>query len=244
MLVIGTEFEVADGETRQERVSADRFSGVVDQLTPATSYHVHVTASNTLGESQPSTALTVTTDEEVPEGPPMAVTASSVTSRSFTLTWTAPAPRLQNGVIHSYVVTIDSGRSLNRTVVSSGSNEYTATGLRPNTNHVVYIQAVNSQGSGPPNPSISVKTSEDVPEEAPLNVACVAISSQSLQITWQPPRQEYRNGLIRGYRVFYELLGDLLWLVDQPETGSSQTTTELTVFLSNLLKFSNYSIQV
>lgn len=224
-------------------MSADRLSGVVDQLQPATNYHIHVTASNALGQSQPSTALTVTTDEEAPEGPPLSVTSSAVGPRSLTISWTAPAARLQNGVIHSYVITVDSGRSLNRTVVAAGNNEYTATGLRPNTNHIVYIQAVNSQGSGPPSPSVTVKTSEDIPEEAPLNVACVALSSQSLQITWQPPRQEYRNGLIRGYRVFYELMGDMLWLVDQ-DIGSSQTTTELTVFLSNLQKSSNYSIQV
>jgi hypothetical protein len=144
---------------------------------------------------------------------------------------------------------------LNRTVLPSSSGtssyEYTVAGLRPNTNYMAYVQAVNNQGTGPASPSVSVKTGESVPEEAPLNVACVSLSSQSLQITWQPPRPEFRNGLLRGYRIFYEPLNEfLLFLSGTPEltdlgqAGSSQTTTELTVFLSGLQKFSNYSIQV
>lgn len=226
-------------------MAANQLSGVIGNLLPATSYHVHVTASNSLGQSQPSVGLTVTTDEEAPEGPPLQLAVTSITSRTFTLSWSPPVNRLQNGLIHSYLVTIDSGRTLNRSVVAS-STEYAASGLRPNMNYLVYVQAVNSQGTGPPSPSVSVKTNEDVPEEAPLNVACVALSSQSLQITWQPPRPDYRNGLVRGYRVFYEPLSELLFMSpDQVDLAShSQTTTELTMFLSTLQKFANYTVQV
>lgn len=239
------------GDVRQQRVSANQFLGTIENLMAATSYHVHLTASNALGQSQPSVGLTVTTDEEAPEGPPLQVGASSVTSRSITISWSPPANRLQNGLIHSYLVTMDSGRMINRTVVASPSTEYMATALRPNTNYLIYIQAVNSKGTGPPSPSISIKTAEDVPEEPPLNVACVALSSQSLQITWQPPKPDSRNGLLRGYRVFYELVNELLFLA-QPESilqadasiGHWQMTTELTIFLSGLQKFANYSVQV
>lgn len=236
----------ADGDIRQERVVATQLTGAIDNLQPATGYHVHITASNALGQSQPSVGLTVTTEEEAPEGPPLELEISAVNARGFTLSWAPPAARLQNGLIHSYLVTIDSGRALNRTIVPS-STEYVVAGLRPNTNYLVYVQAINSQGTGPACQSVSVKTSEDAPEEAPLNVACVALNSQSLQITWQPPRSDYRNGIVRGYRVFYEPLNDLILLSNDPtneQISSSQTTAEMTVFLSNLQKFSNYSIQV
>ena len=73
-----------------------------------------------------------------------------------------------------------------------------------------------------------------------MNVACVSFNSQSLLITWQPPRVDGRNGTIRyGYRVFYELMAS-----DDPAEDQQETTTELTVFLSNLQKFSNNSVQV
>ncbi|KAI9556414.1 hypothetical protein GHT06_016202 [Daphnia sinensis] len=241
-------YQSPGGDVRQERIVANQFSGSIGNLQPATVYQVYMTASNALGQSQPSLGLTVTTDEEAPEGPPLQVGASSVNARGFTLSWAPPAAQLQHGIIQSYLVTIDSGRMLNRTVLPSSSNEYTIAGLRPNTNYHAYIQAVNNQGTGPASPSVSVKTSEAPPEEPPLNVACVSLNSQSLQITWQPPRPDFRNGLLRGYRIFYEPLSEFLYLSspDQSDlqTGSSQTTTELTVFLSGLQKFSNYSIQV
>ncbi|XP_059350890.1 cell adhesion molecule Dscam2-like isoform X2 [Daphnia carinata] len=241
-------YQSPGGDVRQERIMANQFSGSIGNLQPATVYQIYMTASNALGQSQPSLGLTVTTDEEAPEGPPLQVGASSVTSRGFTLSWAPPAPPLQHGIIQSYLVTIDSGRMLNRTVLPSGSNEYTIAGLRPNTNYHAYVQAVNNQGTGPASPSVSVKTSEAPPEEPPLNVACVSLNSQSLQITWQPPRPDYRNGLLRGYRIFYEPLSEFFYSSspDQSDlqTSSSQTTTELTVFLSGLQKFSNYSIQV
>ncbi|EFX83213.1 hypothetical protein DAPPUDRAFT_48415, partial [Daphnia pulex] len=248
-------YQSPNGDIRQERTSANQLTGSIVNLQPATVYQVYMTASNSLGQSQPSLGLTVTTDEEAPEGPPLQLGATSVTSNGFTLSWAPPAAQLQNGLIQSYLVTIDSGRMLNRTVLPSSSGtssyEYTVAGLRPNTNYMAYVQAVNNQGTGPASPSVSVKTGESAPEEAPLNVACVSLSSQSLQITWQPPRPEFRNGLLRGYRIFYEPLNEfLLFLSGTPEqtdlgqAGSSQTTTELTVFLSGLQKFSNYSIQV
>ena len=128
---------------------------------------------------------------------------------------------------------------------SNDSNCVSVEQVRPNTGHIIYVQAVNSKGAGPTSASLTVKTLEDVPEEAPLNVACVSLNSQSLQITWQPPRLQFRNGLIRGYRVFYKRLGDIrLDGVDAHEVSSSQTTSELTLFLSNLQKYSNYSVQV
>ena len=223
---------------RQERISANQLSASLVDLHPATVYQIYMKASNSLGQSQPSVGLTVTTDEEAPQGPPLQLGASYVTSNSFTLTWSPPDAQLQNGIIQSYLVTIDSYRK----VTVSGS-EYTAVvaGLRPNTSYLAYVQAVNNEGTGPGSPSVSVKTSESVPEEGPLNVACVSLSSRSLQITWQPPRPELRNGILRGYKIFYEAIDDQL-LPDKAET--SLTTTELTVFLSALEKFSNYSIQV
>lgn len=234
----------------------------IGNLQPATSYRLYITASNQLGQSRPSSpVITFTTDDEVPEGAPRDLTVSSVYSRSFTLTWSPPLTSLQHGPIHSYVITLDS-QQVNRTVVtvassSSSTMTYQFVELRPDTSHVIYIQAVNNRGKGPPSsPPLTVRTAEDVPEAAPSNVACVALSSRSLQITWQPPAVQQRNGIIRGYNVLYQqllteedLLNDLLTdstAVDSGVQSLPQTTNtaELTVFLSNLLKFSNYSIQV
>lgn len=50
-----------------------------------------------------------------------------------------------------------------------------------------------------------------VPSMPPEDVRCAALSSQSLQITWQPPPTEHCNGLLQGYKLTYEPVLDDDW---------------------------------
>lgn len=50
-----------------------------------------------------------------------------------------------------------------------------------------------------------------VPSMPPEDVRCAALSSQSLQITWQPPPTEHCNGLLQGYKLTYEPVMDDDW---------------------------------
>lgn len=43
-----------------------------------------------------------------------------------------------------------------------------------------------------------------VPSAPPHDVQCSALTSQSLQIRWQPPSLGQTHGLIQGYKIFYE----------------------------------------
>ena len=45
----------------------------------------------------------------------------------------------------------------------------------------------------------------------PEDVRCTALSSDSLQLSWQPPQSVYSNGIIQGYRVIYEPMLIELW---------------------------------
>lgn len=47
-------------------------------------------------------------------------------------------------------------------------------------------------------------TCVSVPSAPPLEIKCEAQSSQSLLIKWQQPPQPFQNGLIQGYKVYYE----------------------------------------
>jgi hypothetical protein len=38
----------------------------------------------------------------------------------------------------------------------------------------------------------------------PEDVRCAALTSQSLQVSWQPPPTEHCNGLLQGYKLTYE----------------------------------------
>jgi len=42
-----------------------------------------------------------------------------------------------------------------------------------------------------------------VPEAAPQNVNCTALSSQSLKISWLEPPLQFHGGIIQGYKILY-----------------------------------------
>lgn len=81
-----------------------------------------------------------------------------------------------------------------------------------------------------------------VPSMPPENVRCAPLTSQSLQISWQPPPSHHTNGLLQGYKVNFEFMSDILSGMN--DDIDSRKTTDLTLVLSGLKKFTNYSVQV
>lgn len=68
------------------------------------------------------------------------------------------------------------------------------------------------------------------------------MTSQSLQISWQPPSSQHTNGLLQGYKVNYEYIPDIIG--PGGDEMDTKKTSDLTIVLSGLKKFTNYSIQV
>jgi hypothetical protein len=50
-----------------------------------------------------------------------------------------------------------------------------------------------------------------VPSVAPDDVRCAGLTSQSLQVSWQPPPTSQCNGVLQGYKLFYEPVLDDHW---------------------------------
>lgn len=42
----------------------------------------------------------------------------------------------------------------------------------------------------------------------PDDLRCAALSSTSLQVSWQPPPVNHQNGLLQGYKVSFEPMAD------------------------------------
>ena len=47
-----------------------------------------------------------------------------------------------------------------------------------------------------------------VPSLPPEDIRCAALTSTSLQISWQPPPLNHQNGLMQGYKVSFEPVVD------------------------------------
>ncbi|KAE8748711.1 hypothetical protein FOCC_FOCC004514 [Frankliniella occidentalis] len=225
-------------------------AAVISDLRPATRYAVRVVAEGAAGRSEPSAELTLRTEPQRPAGAPLGVTARAVSSTTVLLTWSAPAPELRHGDVTSYNVGFkeEGGQtSYNMTSVPAMSGdtdddgELTLTGLLKFTRYSIVVQAVNVVGAGPMSDSISVSTLEDVPSSPPEEVRCSSLTSQSLQVSWQPPPSAQVNGVLQGYTVHYESV-----LPDQrhPDAQDTAKTTALLTVLLDLRKATNHSVTV
>lgn len=74
------------------------------------------------------------------------------------------------------------------------------------------------------------------PSGFPRDVSVVSISSQSAEVSWNPPLQEERNGIIVGYIVTVSRQG--------MDTQLQLTSTTTTITLNMLNPFTTYTITV
>ncbi|CAF97469.1 unnamed protein product, partial [Tetraodon nigroviridis] len=221
-------------------------ANIVD-LHPASVYSIRMFSYNSIGKSEASKELTISTEEAQPDGPPMDVILQPVTSQSIRVTWKAPRKELQNGVIRGYQIGYrENGPGSNGQysiveMKATGDSEvYTLDNLKKFAQYGVVVQAFNRAGTGPSSSEINATTLEDVPSQPPQNVRAVSVTSDEAAITWAEPPRMTLHGVLKGYRVvFWAVFPDGEW-------GEMQniTTTKEQVALKGLEKFTNYSIQV
>ncbi|XP_046465971.1 dscam family member AbsCAM isoform X1 [Neodiprion pinetum] len=226
------------------------YAALIDDLKPATRYYIRVIAEGPAGRSAPSPDLVVRTEPQRPAGPPINLAARPVSATEILVTWGPPIPELRHGDIQSFNIgyreTSSGNPAYNFTPVSGdgeeGGGELHLTGLRAYTRYTLVAQAVNQVGSGPLSEPLTTQTLEDVPSMPPEDVRCAALSSQSLQVSWQPPPSSHSNGIVQGYKLYYEPVMEETWRgVDEMEV---RKTSALTTVLTNLRRYANYSMHV
>ncbi|XP_049816620.1 Down syndrome cell adhesion molecule-like protein Dscam2 [Schistocerca nitens] len=239
-------------------VPGTQTSATVQNLNPASSYHFRIMAENRLGMSDPSEVIQVTTQEEVPTGVPQDVRAEARSSTELFVTWEPPLREHWNGNLLGYYVGyqeqpsfIPSSPSPSPTshnyslktveVGTQYGGEATLQGLSKFTTYTIIVQAYNSRGAGPASDPITVKTLEDVPSLPPENVQCSALTSQSLEVSWETPPVEGRNGIIQGYKVSHQPAEE--WY-ESNEHDTEVVTDSFKTALQSLQKYTNYSISV
>ncbi|XP_029678061.1 Down syndrome cell adhesion molecule-like protein Dscam2 [Formica exsecta] len=226
------------------------YAALIDDLKPATRYTIRVIAEGPAGRSVPSAELIVRTEPQRPAGPPMNLAARALSSSEILVSWSPPLAELRHGDIQGFNVgykeTSSNNPSYNFSSVSGdgeeGGGELRLTGLRPYTRYTLVVQAYNQVGPGPLCEPLLTQTLEDVPSMPPDDVRCAALTSQSLQVSWQPPPNTHSNGIIQGYKLNYEpILADAWRGLDEMEV---RKTSALTTVLTGLRRYTNYTIQV
>ncbi|XP_066226259.1 cell adhesion molecule DSCAM [Saccopteryx leptura] len=236
-----------DSAQRTKDVSPQLNSATIIDIHPSSTYSIRMYAKNRIGKSEPSNELSITADEAAPDGPPQDVHLEPISSQSIRVTWKAPKKHLQNGIIRGYQIgyrEYSTGGNFQFNIISidtTGDSEiYTLDNLNKFTQYGLVVQACNRAGTGPSSQEIITTTLEDVPSYPPENVQAIATSPESISISWSTLSKEALNGILQGFRVIY-------WanLMDG-ELGEIKniTTTQPSLELDGLEKYTNYSIQV
>uniref|UniRef100_A0A7N6A605 Down syndrome cell adhesion molecule a n=1 Tax=Anabas testudineus TaxID=64144 RepID=A0A7N6A605_ANATE len=128
--------------------------------------------------------------------------------------------------------------------VSPQLNQATIIDLHPSSTYNIRMFAKNLIGKSEASNELTITTDEAAPDGPPQEVQLEALSSQSIRVTWRPPKKHLQNGAIRGYQVGYREYssgGNYQFSVISVETTGDNAEN---LVLDNLKKFTQYGVVV
>ncbi|XP_069693704.1 cell adhesion molecule Dscam1-like [Periplaneta americana] len=161
------------GDVQHVTVGGDQTGARIENLRPASTYEFRVLAENSVGSSNMSEPVLVSTMEEVPGGPPTDVRVKARSSEMLVVTWKPPEKHLLNGEIIGYYI----GYRVNDTSepfhyktleVTPGTDLHIVLkSLRKFTEYIILVQSYNRAGAGPRSEEVVITTEEDGAPNSP-----------------------------------------------------------------------------
>ncbi|XP_078296214.1 protein sidekick-1 isoform X2 [Panthera onca] len=216
-------------------------------LTPARTYQFRVCAVNQVGKGQYSAETSrLVLPEEPPSAPPKNIVASGRTNQSIMVQWQPPPETEHNGVLRGYILRYRlaglPGEHQQQNITSPEVNYCLVTELIIWTQYEIQVAAYNGAGLGVFSRAVTEYTLQGVPTAPPQNVQTDAVNSTTIQFLWNPPPQQFINGINQGYKL-------LAWPAEIPEA-----ITVVTIapdfhgahhgYITNLKKFTAYFTSV
>ncbi|KAL2724430.1 tyrosine-protein phosphatase Lar isoform X1 [Vespula squamosa] len=171
----------------------------LSDLTPHTIYTIRVQALTSVGPGPLSAPIQIKTQQGVPSQPEM-LTVVDVGETKVTLRWSKPAHSSENILSYELYWNDTYAKEKHHRRIPVTEN-YTLTGLYPNTLYYIWLAARSQRGEGATTIPCPVRTKQYVPGAPPRNVTGQAISPTSILVTWEPPPAERSNGRISYYRL-------------------------------------------
>uniref|UniRef100_A0A672MUB9 Sidekick cell adhesion molecule 1 n=1 Tax=Sinocyclocheilus grahami TaxID=75366 RepID=A0A672MUB9_SINGR len=221
---------------------------MVKGLTPARSYQFRVCAVNQVGKGQYSTETNrLTLREEPPSAPPKNIVASGRTNQSIMVQWQPPPEPQLNGVLRGYVLRYRlaglPGEHQQKNITSPEINYCLITELIIWTQYEIQVAAYTGAGLGVFSQPVTEYTLQGVPTAPPQGVEVKAVNSTTFEYTWNPPPQQFINGINQGYKL-------MAWPERSPENVIIVTITpdyhgtRHLGYISGLKKFTWYLTSV
>ncbi|XP_060637415.2 fibronectin isoform X5 [Anolis sagrei] len=212
-----------NGPMKEINVSPDSTSAVVSGLMVATKYEVTVYALKDSLTSRPAQDV-VTTLENV--SPPRRARVIDVTERTITINWRTKTETITGFQIDAIPA---SGQNPVQRTIGPDVRTYTITGLQPGTDYKIYIYTLNDNARSSP---VVIDASTAI--DAPSNLRFLTTTTNSVLLTWHPPRAK-----ITGYIIKYERPGGpTRELLPRLRSGMTEATitglepgTEYTIYI-------------
>ncbi|OCT89824.1 immunoglobulin superfamily DCC subclass member 4 isoform X2 [Xenopus laevis] len=180
-----------------------RGSLIITQIALEDVGYYQCLAENNVGSACATAKLYVTVQDGLP-GPPQAVKAVTVSSRSLTVGWEQPESNWERVIGFSlhYTRTGGSDNVEYQFAVNNDTTELYIRDLEPGTKYTFYVVAYSQQGASSASQPVVIKTLDEVPAAAPtLNLH--SDSPLRLHVRWQPLPPELSNGQVNKYRIDY-----------------------------------------
>eukprot|EP00063_Salmo_salar_P066766 XP_014041601.1 PREDICTED: protein sidekick-1-like [Salmo salar] len=216
----------------------------VGGLTPARTYQFRLCAVNQVGRGQYSgETQRLMLREEAPSAPPKNMVASGRTNQSIMVQWQPPPEPQLNGVLRGYVLRYRlaglPGEYQEKNISSPETNYCLLSDLIIWTQYQIQLAAYTAAGLGEYSTVVTEYTLQGVPTAPPQAVEVTAVSSSTIRFTWNPPPQQFINGINQGYKL-------LVWPEHSPEAVTIVTITpdypgsRLTGLVFGLMKYTWY----
>ena len=187
----------------QFETSTTLTSFTVGQRLPSTTYKVHVTALDAMGnESQPSNSINVRTqddiDTEVPSIPvDLRATDINISERTITVAW---SPSTDNVGVTGYSMFLDDDW-----VAEAPSTSHTFTGLEAGREYTIEVAALDERGNSSDRSDplkVTIITGPDTQAPTvPQGLAVASVSRSTIMVTWDASTD---NSTVTGYWIYVD----------------------------------------
>lgn len=224
-------------------------SYTLTNLYPNTLYFIWLAARSQRGEGATTPPIHVRTKQYVPGAPPLNVTGEAISPTSIRVSWQPPPVERSNGPIVYYKLQyVEAGRSDSEATMVKLTNgtSIVLDELKKWTEYRIWVLAGTSVGDGPHSYPINVRTNEDVPGH-PQDVKVTPINSTAIHVTWKPPAEKNRNGVIRGYHIHVQETkedGKSVVNLNEPMRFDVLDGAALQLNVSGLQPDTKYNVQV
>uniref|UniRef100_A0A7M5X9S1 Fibronectin type-III domain-containing protein n=1 Tax=Clytia hemisphaerica TaxID=252671 RepID=A0A7M5X9S1_9CNID len=183
----------------------------VDGLLPSTFYTVNISHCGIEGCTN-WTSFQSSTSEMAPSGQVPGVTVFGLTE-SINASWSLMEIMKRRGVIISYNISarfitplwwpVNESAVPQTLYFNSSTLSCLLYGLQNDSLYNVSVTALTSVGSGPWSEPVQIRTLQNVPTAAPINVSADGIRTE-ISVDWLPIDRFYHQGILLGYNISFQ----------------------------------------